>query len=77
MMHLKKGIPLSSLLQRVRLCAGQVWFLTDQGDRLNLKSTLSEFVFLSAAISSSLAEHGVLELQNDADRALLEEYLEG
>lgn len=75
-MRLKKTAALSDFLQQVQTCQGEVWFVTDEGDRLNLKSMLSEFLFLTAAISSSLIEKGQLELEHAEDALLLEMYLE-
>ena len=33
-------------------CAGQVWLVTDEGDRLNLKSKLSQYISLAEMFSS-------------------------
>ena len=37
------------LLKTVQLAKGDVWFATAEGDKLNLKSLLSKYVFLAAA----------------------------
>ncbi len=70
-MKLKKDAHLPTFLQQVRLCAGEVWFVTPQGDKLNLKSVLSEYLFLSAAISTTLVEEGAVELEEHSDALLL------
>ena len=35
-------------IEAVQTCAADVCFCSDEGDRLNLKSTLSQFAFASA-----------------------------
>lgn len=47
-MSLKPGINLQAFMRAVRQCSGDVLFETEEGDRLNLKSALSQFVFASA-----------------------------
>ncbi len=74
-MKLKKDIQLPVFLQQARLCDGEVWFVTPEGDRLNLKSVLSEYLFLSAAISTQLAEKGTVEFQRPEDAGKLMAFL--
>jgi len=74
-MKLKKDIKLSSFILAAQKCAGEVLFITPDGDRLNLKSTLSQFVF-SVAISSTIPLHaGDVLCALPDDYALLEEYI--
>ena len=44
-MKLRPEIDLSAFLKAIQGCAGDVIFETEEGDRLNLKSMLSQFVF--------------------------------
>ena len=73
-MKLKQGIDLSAFLKTVQQCAGEVIFETDEGDRLDLKSTLSQFVFTAAMAArlSSTTGHICCETQ---DLPLLENFL--
>lgn len=75
-MKLRKEISYVKFLQQVRQCNGEVLFKTLSGDRLNLKSALSEYIFIAAATSPNLIENGVIECLDKGDYALLSEYLE-
>lgn len=46
-MKLKKNIEFSALLDALQRCREDVYLDTAEGDHLNLKSTLSQFVFAS------------------------------
>lgn len=74
-MKLKNGIDYTLFLRQVRLCAGTVEYETLGGDRLNLKSVLSEYLFVSAAMSSDLLAGGTLHCALPADCALLAVFL--
>lgn len=54
-MKLKSEIDLSAFLKAIQGCTGDVIFETDEGDRLNLKSALSQFVF-TAVMASRLSD---------------------
>lgn len=75
-MKLKTNIDYTAFLFKVRECQGNVSFCTDAGDCLNLKSMLSEYIFLSAAISTALAAHGQLICDEPQDAALLADFME-
>ncbi len=75
-MKLRKNAALSDFLRLVQTCQGEVWFVTEEGDQLNLKSVLSEYLFLSAAISADLIAHGKLLLEKPEDQAVIQSYLE-
>ena len=47
-MKLKENIDYSEFFRSVQKCAGEVLLVTPEGDQLNLKSTLSQFVFAAA-----------------------------
>lgn len=47
-MKLKKNVDILSLMDAVQKCRFDVYFDTAEGDHLDLKSTLSQFVFASA-----------------------------
>lgn len=75
-MKLKANIDYTAFLFKVRECQGEVSFCTEAGDRLNLKSMLSEYIFLSAAITTALAAHGQLICGDPQDVALLADFVE-
>lgn len=54
-MKLKPEIDLSAFLKTIQSCTNDVIFETDEGDRLNLKSTLSQFIF-TAAVAARLPD---------------------
>jgi hypothetical protein len=77
-MRLKPGVDYVAFLKQVRVCGGEVNFKTADGDVLNLKSLLSEYVFLTLATTDSpkrLVENGYIECASDNDYALLAEHL--
>ncbi len=75
-MKLKQNADLPAFLKKVRGCAGEVWFVTQEGDKLNLKSVLSEYLFLSAAISFRLTESGRVAFENQEDAEQVRDFLE-
>lgn len=74
--RLKKDIDPTQFLLRARRCTGEVLFRTEQGDVLNLKSILSEYIFVAAAADPSFPLHGALECSDPADLAALAEFTE-
>ncbi len=73
-MRLKENIDYSVFLKTVQKCQGEVLLVTSEGDQLNLKSTLSQFIF-AAAISGKLRlSEGRLKLENGEDILLLETF---
>ncbi len=75
-MKLKESVNYIDFLRCVHNCAGEVHFRTEQGDYLNLKSFLSEFIFIHAATDSDLVRNGIVECELAADYTLIQEYLQ-
>ncbi|MCD8160241.1 MAG: polya polymerase [Clostridiales bacterium] len=75
-MKLKSNIDYKKFLASVRRCKGEVYYDTVEGDRLNLKSTLSEYLFATAAITSDIIEDGGVVCQLEEDYALLADFVE-
>ena len=73
-MKLKQGIDLSLFLKVAQQCTGGVFFETDEGDRLDLKSTLSQFVF-TAALAARLSSTTGRICCETQDLPLLEKFL--
>lgn len=52
-MYLKDGVKLSDLISKAKLCKDDVYYKTDEGDVLNLKSLLTQLLLQSIANSDS------------------------
>lgn len=61
--------------ETVDKCSGRVELLTAEGDRLNLKSKLSQYVSLTGMFADPHIEEMELLLSEPADASLLLEYL--
>ena len=55
-MKISTHIDLSAFLAVVQHCRGEVLFCTAEGDKLNLKSTLSTYLFAAMAGNTALLE---------------------
>ena len=75
MKHLKKDADIARFLLRVKDCQDDVFYESNEGDVLNLASTLSHYVFCSIAGQPAFLENGVIRCNNAADYDLLSEYL--
>lgn len=51
-MKLKKEIEITDFLSAVKQAKGEVWLESTQGDKYNLKSTLSRYVAIGALIEN-------------------------
>ena len=63
-------------VEAVQSCEGEVIFCSAEGDRLNLKSTLSQFVFAAACGEREFLTAGHVECADPEDYNRLEEFLE-
>jgi len=72
-MIIRKQKDIPAFLDAVQKCRGEVIMETDMGDRLNLKSTLSQFVFIAGY--DRLREMRFQIKADDADLPLLLQYL--
>lgn len=73
-MKLNPDANIPAFLQAVQSCTGEVCFVTKEGDVLNLKSVLSQFVF-TAVIAGKLQHFdGSITVQNAQDESLLRGY---
>lgn len=50
-MKIRKVKEVNEFLEAVNKCKGEVWLESLEGDRLNLKSTLSQYVAIGALLS--------------------------
>lgn len=75
-MKLKKHVDVIAFMEAVQRCRHDVYFDTPDGDHLNLKSTLSQFVFASAVAAKLPNLDAVIRFEA-VDRAILLPFLEG
>lgn len=73
---LKRDADLSSFIRQTSVCKGDVLFRTNQGDVLNLHSTLSTYVFAALAGTPELLYTGWVECSDTEDAARLSVFFE-
>lgn len=73
-MKLNSNINIPAFLQAVQSCKGEVCFVTEEGDILNLKSVLSQFVFTAVIAGKLQSFDGVITVQDSQDEVLLCDY---
>ena len=74
MPYLKNETDLAEFVRRVQDCRADVFFASEAGDRLNLRSELSKYLFVTAS-ARGLLSNGTIECQNGEDYAVLREFL--
>lgn len=74
-MKLKQNIDYSAFLRTVQACRGEVVLTTGEGDRLNLKSALSQFIFAAAVNGNLRFAEAALELGDSRDADLLRAFV--
>ena len=74
-MLLKQDIDIIKFLQQVKTCHDEVIFETTEGDRLNLTSTLSQYVFCSIASHPDCWADSTITCKTPEDYVLLADYL--
>lgn len=76
-MKLKKEARLVDFLQAAQRCLGEVYYKTTEGDVLNLKSQLSQYIFLAALASDkdTLLPNGEIHCADESDYQLLGKFL--
>ena len=74
-MKIKPNANIPRFLQAVQSCQGAIHYTTPEGDDLNMKSALSQFVF-AAVVAGQLEEiHGDIKLQNSEDLSVVQSFL--
>ena len=58
-------------LEAVDQCKGNVYLVTDEGDRLNLKSRLCQLIGLSRIIEGGMVNEAKIVCENPEDDSLL------
>ena len=74
-MHIKNNINIVDFLRKVQKCDSEVLFETPEGDRIALKSTLSQYIFCTIASNPELLGNGTVRFEHQEDLALLQEFL--
>ena len=74
-MHINPNINILNFLKQVQKCSAEVLFETPEGDRIALKSTLSQYIFFTIASNSELLQSGTIRFEQDEDIKLLENFL--
>ena len=74
-MKLRKNIDYGKLLQAIGQCSGNVMLVTTDGDCLNLKSTLSQFIFAAAVSGRVRLQDAALQIESKTDEAILLPFL--
>lgn len=75
-MKLKKDIDLSAFAQAAQNCEGSVFCQTTEGDILNLKSLLSQYVLMSVMGNSHMLENVQITCVQEEDYQKLADFLE-
>lgn len=73
-MKIKENVDVVNLIKAIKRCHQNVYFHTRDGDRLNLKSTLSQYLFSVAARDAAFLAGGKIECQDPEDDRLLETF---
>lgn len=76
-MRLRENADLIKFLEKVKECGRDVYFYTGEKDKLNLKSTLSQFLFSAVAAEDEMLKSGKVICDDPEDYPLLAEFLEG
>lgn len=74
--RLKANISLSAFFTAAQSCVGTVYFVTEDGDQLNMKTTLSQFLFTTTVSNATEPVEGLIHCSVERDYERLKEYLE-
>ena len=75
-MKLKSGIDFVDFFKAVQKCPGSVLFCTDEGDRLDLKSVLSQYLLTAVSMNPKIIDMGRIVCGSTEDEAVLAGFLE-
>lgn len=74
-MKLKENIDLVQFFHMAGKCDGDIFFKSDEGDLLNLKSTLSQYLFSASCGNKKFISNGVIECEKREDYDVLGDFL--
>ena len=66
-----RDVDMEELLKAIDSCKGQVWFITNEGDKLNMKSQLCRMLGILKIIEGGRFSGGRLECDNIEDASKL------
>lgn len=72
---LRDNVDLTAFFSAVNRCNGNVVFLSTQGDRMNLKSTLCQYLFTSVYLHRDFQLDGTISCEEPEDEPLLRPFL--
>ena len=67
---------LKSFFERLKLCRGDVFFVSREKDRLNLSSMLTRMIFLTISKNEEIMASSRIECTDDGDYDVLKAFLE-
>jgi hypothetical protein len=73
---LRKNIDMAKFIACVKTCRADVYYHSTEGDSLNLKSTLSQYIFTAAAVGNSFLSEGRIDCDDERDYAVLADFVE-
>lgn len=76
-MKLKRLHHYLDFMEAVQRCEREVFFNSAEGDNLNLKSTMCQYLFAAACGDRDFLEAGEIVCESKKDYARLQPYLEG
>ena len=71
----KPNISYQAFFADVHSCRGTVYFMTDAGDQLNMKTTLSQLLFTTKVTDGDFQITGKIHCSEERDYELLKRYL--
>ena len=74
-MKLKEDIDFIAFLRTVKKCRKDVYFDSPEGDHLDLKSVLSQYVLSANAHNTAILREGNVRCYEEKDYEILREYL--
>lgn len=72
---LRDDLNLTAFFSAVNHCKGEVVFLSTEGDRMNLKSALCQYLFTCVYLHRNIRLEGTVSLENPEDEPLLKPFL--
>lgn len=74
-MFLNDDADILKLIKAVRNCKEDVYLLTEEGDNLNLKSTLCQYAVVAMVAKPEILVRAQIKCSNDVDKEMLSEFM--
>lgn len=75
-MNLKENFNMADFMEAAKDCTGDVFFHSEEGDIINLKSLLSQYVLATIACKPGLLKNARIICTQDEDYAKLTDFLQ-